>query len=376
MLGKLMTTLAASAVALCVTAGSSLGQATKEITFWSHWAAEMPKRHVRRGRDQADFEAKNPGIKIKATWYEKTALYAGAEDRAAGRPGARHLLRRARPGRVHGERLPARSLGARTGPRSSRGRRRRGPTRASPTGCRSRPGRSSSTTTRKTMSDLGVALPANLQLAPEAFLDMVKKAKAKGMTPMALGVGDRPYPGAHLAHEALLKKLGVDDYDKLLAGQAAVDRSARRRHVEVGDVALTEAGLLPTTFTTLKLGRGARLFPHQPGRADVPERQLVHLARLQPGRQGRAAGQTSRSASCSSRRCLERPATNAGRSPSAAATSRNAATKYPKEVHGVLQLVPDARDGQPLARERAGADRHQERPVEDDGRRRLPTTSR
>ena len=48
---------------------------------------------------------------------------------------------------------------------------------------------------------------------------MVKKAKAKGITPMALGVGDRPYPGAHLVHEALLKRLGVDDYDKLLKGK-------------------------------------------------------------------------------------------------------------------------------------------------------------
>src|SRR3546814_1520513 len=52
----------------------------------------------------------------------------------------------------------------------------------------------------------------NLQLGPDAFADMVEKAKAKGLTPMALGVGDRPYPGAHLTHEALLKKLGTADY--------------------------------------------------------------------------------------------------------------------------------------------------------------------
>jgi multiple sugar transport system substrate-binding protein len=62
---------------------------------------------------------------------------------------------------------------------------------------------------------------------------------------MALGVGDRPYPGAHVVHEALLKRLGVDDYDKLLKGKLAwsdprvVDTLKWVR-------SLTEAGLLPT----------------------------------------------------------------------------------------------------------------------------------
>ena len=36
---------------------------------------------------------------------------------------------------------------------------------------------------------------------------------------MSLGVGDRPFPGAHLTHEALLEKLGIDDYGKLLHGK-------------------------------------------------------------------------------------------------------------------------------------------------------------
>ena len=69
------------------------------------------------------------------------------------------------------------------------------------------------------MDELGVKMPDDLQLAPDAFLDMIKKAKAKGITPMALGVGDRPYPGAHLVHEPLLKRLGIEDYDKLLRGK-------------------------------------------------------------------------------------------------------------------------------------------------------------
>jgi multiple sugar transport system substrate-binding protein len=114
------------------------------------------------------------------------------------------------------------------------------------------------------MAELGVKVPDSLQLSPDDFLDMVKKAKAKGITPMALGVGDRPYPGAHVVHEALLKKLGVDDYDKLLKGKLAwsdprvVDTLKWVR-------GLTEAGLLPNTFATLKLAESHIYFHTNPG---------------------------------------------------------------------------------------------------------------
>ena len=37
---------------------------------------------------------------------------------------------------------------------------------------------------KKMLDELGVKLPDDLQLSPDAFLDMVKKAKAKGITPM------------------------------------------------------------------------------------------------------------------------------------------------------------------------------------------------
>src|SRR5687768_14526911 len=54
---------------------TSVAVAQVKLTLWSHWAAEKIKRDfvedaIRR------FEEKNPGVKIKASWYEKTALYA------------------------------------------------------------------------------------------------------------------------------------------------------------------------------------------------------------------------------------------------------------------------------------------------------------
>src|SRR5689334_13342410 len=60
---------------LSLLAAGAVRAQTIELTFWSHWAAEMPKREFVEGVIK-DFEAKHPNVKIKPTWYEKTALYA------------------------------------------------------------------------------------------------------------------------------------------------------------------------------------------------------------------------------------------------------------------------------------------------------------
>ena len=85
-----------------------------------------------------------------------------------------------------------------------------------------------------------VSTKAHLKAQTKVICDMVKKARAKGITPMSLGVGDRPFPGAFLTHEALLEKLGLDadalPLAKVLEGGtwaagrriAAVDRHERR----------------------------------------------------------------------------------------------------------------------------------------------------
>jgi multiple sugar transport system substrate-binding protein len=117
---------------------------------------------------------------------------------------------------------------------------------------------------RKLASDLGVQLPPGGQLSADAFADLVKKAHAKGMTPMALGVGDRPFPGAYITHEALLKRLGTADYDKLLKGQLAWSDP---RVVETlrWVRGLVDSGLLPKSFTSLKLGEAHTYFHTNPG---------------------------------------------------------------------------------------------------------------
>jgi multiple sugar transport system substrate-binding protein len=92
----------------------------------------------------------------------------------------------------------------------------------------------------------------------------VKKAKAAGITPIAQGVGDRPYPGAFLVHEALLKKLGLADYDKLLKG--GLDWSDPRVVAALTYVKeLIDAGAMPNSFSSLKMGEAHYYFHTKPG---------------------------------------------------------------------------------------------------------------
>jgi multiple sugar transport system substrate-binding protein len=62
-------------LALLVLLFASSAMAQVKLTFWSHWAAEKIKRDFVEDAIKR-FEAANPGVKIEATWYEKTALYA------------------------------------------------------------------------------------------------------------------------------------------------------------------------------------------------------------------------------------------------------------------------------------------------------------
>ena len=74
------------------------------ITIWSHEADE-PAKVAWREKAARNFEAKNPDVKVKITWYDKPALNAALRTALQRRPGPRHLLRRAGPDRVHHQRV-------------------------------------------------------------------------------------------------------------------------------------------------------------------------------------------------------------------------------------------------------------------------------
>jgi multiple sugar transport system substrate-binding protein len=119
------------------------------------------------------------------------------------------------------------------------------------------------------LKKLGVELPANAQFTQSQFLDLVKKAKAAGMTPIAQGVGDRPFPGAYIVGEGLLRKLGKDDYRKLFTGKLSF-QDPRVVEVFKWTKELVDAGAYPKNFMTLKLGESHYYFYTKPGALMLP----------------------------------------------------------------------------------------------------------
>ncbi|MGB6104280.1 MAG: extracellular solute-binding protein [Pusillimonas sp.] len=119
------------------------------------------------------------------------------------------------------------------------------------------------------MEKLGVNLSADAAPTQEQFTDMVAKSVAAGITPLAQGVADRPYPGAYFLQEILLRKLGVDDYEKLLTGQLSF-KDPRVMEVMAWVKQLVDSGLYPKSLATLKLGESHYYFHTNPGALMFP----------------------------------------------------------------------------------------------------------
>jgi multiple sugar transport system substrate-binding protein len=233
-----------------------------KLTLWSHWAAEKIKRDFVEDAIKR-FEAANPGVKIEAQWYEKTALYAALK--TALRAGTAPDLFYAEPDQFeYMENALLLDLSPVNWNAIEPWAKEIWSYKGKPYGLPLEAWTVEVYYNKKLMADLGVKVPASLQLDAKATTEVAKRARAKKITPMSLGVGDRPYPGAHLTHEALLKKLGLQAYDDLLQGKLSWSDP---RVVETLRVVRSwvEAGLLPTTFTTLKLGEAHGYFHTNPG---------------------------------------------------------------------------------------------------------------
>jgi multiple sugar transport system substrate-binding protein len=248
---------------ICVVAGlliaASLSTArADDLTVWSFWGDLGAKRSfidetVKR------FEAAHPGTHVKISWYDKNSLYAGLK--TALRAGAGPDVFYAENDQVEyidndllldlSTRLNWNAIE----PWAKQAWTFDGKAYALPL---------EATTQElyyntKMLADLGVTLPANRQLDQVQFLDLIKKAQARGITPISLGVGDRPYPGTALTGEALLKELGPTDYGRLLKGEVKwSDPRVVKALTFVKQ--MIDAGALPKSFSTMTLGEAHIFF--------------------------------------------------------------------------------------------------------------------
>ena len=251
----------AAAVLLAGTAMSASAETV--ITLWSHWADHETKvAFVEKAAKH--FEAKNPGVKVKITWYQKNPLYTALKVAlSAGKaPDVFYTEVNQTEYIDNGFLLPlddvvdwsnvdqwARDVW------NFNGKTYGFPLEAQTVELYYN---------KDMLKDLGFELGDDLQLSQAEWTDLVKKASAKGITPLGQGVGDRPYPGHYFTYQTLLKKLGVADYGKLLAGEIKYADPRVVEHLNWVK-GLIDAGMYPKSFSTIKLGESHRYFYANPG---------------------------------------------------------------------------------------------------------------
>jgi len=257
---------------LAMLAGTSLaaGAAVEDVTLtvWSHEVDE-PAKVVFRELAAQNLEKAHPGVHVKITWYEKDGLYTALKTAlpAGQGPDVFYLEPDQTEYISAGYIVPLDDLvdWSKIHDWARKVWMHDGKTWGLPQEAYT----NELYYNKDVLKKLGVALPANGQLTQAQFLDLVKKAHEAGITPIAQGVGDRPYPGAFVIGESLLRKLGADDYGKLLDGKLSYS-DPRVVEVFTWVKQLVDAGAYPKNFMTLKLGESHYYFYQKPGSLMLP----------------------------------------------------------------------------------------------------------
>lgn len=261
----------AAALVIAIALGGALSKAVAEdvtLTVWSHEADELGKVAFRELAAK-DLEHSHPGLHVKITWYEKNPLIAALKTALPAGQGPDVFY--VEPDQTEyitgGYAAPLDSL---VNWNNIQEWARKvwvhdGKTYGLPQEAYT----NEIYYNKDVLKKLGGSLPATVQFTQTQFLGIVKKARAAGITPIAQGVGDRPFPGAYILGEALLRKLGPEDYRRLFTGQLSF------HDPRVGAVfnwvkALVDAGAYPKNFMTLKLAESHYYFYRKPGSLMLP----------------------------------------------------------------------------------------------------------
>ena len=271
MKGSLAQRLGLAALLIAgVTGPVATGARAQDVTLsvWSHEADEPAKVALREAAAR-NVEKAHPGVHVKITWYEKTGLDAALKTALPAGQGPDVFY--VEPDQTQyitaGYLAPLDDLidWSRIYDWARQTWIHDGKTWAVPQEAYT----DELYYNKDLLKKLGFTLPANAQFTQGQFLDIVKKARAEGITPIAQGVGDRPYPGAYMLAESLLRKLGSDDFGKLMGGHLSY-KDPRVVEVFAWVKQLVDAGAYPKNFMTLKLGESHAYFYQKPGALTLP----------------------------------------------------------------------------------------------------------
>ena len=354
--------VAALAAAAAVSWGGRAANAEDvTITVWSHEADEPAKVGVPREPPRRTSRKGPSGRPRQDHLVREGWALCGPQDRAAGRPRPGRLLSRAGPDRVHHQRLhhPARRSGE-LEQRSTTGRARSGPTTARPGLCREEAYTNEIYYNKDMLAEAGRRRCRKTGSSSQAqFLDLVKKATAAGITPIAQGVGDRPYPGAYILAGGPAAQARRRRLRQAARRQALVRGPARRRGLQVGQGA-GRRRRLSQELHDLKLGKSHYYFYQKPGALMLPMGSWYTgraFVPVEKGGQPRRLPARHHAVPGHGRRRLQRMQ-DAGDRRELRHQRRQQASQESRrrsERHG------DAGDGQDVARDDLSADRGQDR---------------
>jgi multiple sugar transport system substrate-binding protein len=252
---------AGMAVAIGLSAGTTAH--AQELTLWSHWADQASKVEFVESAAKA-FEEANPGVTIKINWYQKEPLYAALKTALTAGQGP-DIFYAETSQTEYMENDLVMDLSDKLNWDNIE------PWATDVWGYGDGVyGFPLEAWTVETYVNSALAKKAGVEIPVEglegaAFVDAVKKIAEAGITPMAQGVGDRPYPGAFLTHDILLKKLGAEDYASLLKGKGVKWTDPRVREALEYAKEIIDAGAFPPSFSSIKLGEAHRYFHTSPG---------------------------------------------------------------------------------------------------------------
>lgn len=255
-------------ILMAATAAATVGAVpawAQELTLWSHWADQAAKVAFVENAART-FEAANPGVTINISWYQKEPLYAALKTSLTA--GQAPDIFYAEPDQT--EYMDA-SLIMDLKDRLNWDNIEPWATQVWGwnDGVYGFPLEAWTVETylnNDVLATAGVEVPVE-GLQGQAFVDAVTAIAATGVTPMSQGVADRPYPGAFLIHEILVKKLGVDDYGSLLRGDGVTWDDPRVRDALEYAKQIIDGGAFPAAISSIKLGEAHGYFHTNPGAA-------------------------------------------------------------------------------------------------------------
>jgi raffinose/stachyose/melibiose transport system substrate-binding protein len=225
-----------------------------KILWWSHWANEPAKKKVIE-TIKSDYLASHPDVRIDLVWWDKNPLQDAWRVAMTAKKGAPDLVTDPAEKVVEqlkagwflelGDKFPWQNFYPEVKTIGNRFE-----------GVKGEYLFHISRTlqmllyNKEIFQELGVTVPADYAFTVDEFLDIVKKASAKGYAGVANAIGNRPFPATFLVEYLLLDKVGSEEFELYRTGKKSWNTPDAREVLEYG-AKLRDAGLWPASFASM-----------------------------------------------------------------------------------------------------------------------------